>query len=836
MTRFVNAARAATACLLLSLSSAATAQVQNALDRERGLPAGLALPVIGAAAAEEPSALETNAAGIGFVPELALQWFHEQEVTPGSRADGLYAADAVGPLGVGFGIQWIRPGGDAARYRKTTLALATSDTRTFSLAFAWNWWGSRDAALERLSSWDVGLTVRPTRHLSFAAVMRDRDARLGGAPLPVRYDLGVAARVWRDALTLSADLLADDRARDDFHTTHLAFGALAELRLGLALGLQIQVPLRDDPLADDVNAVVALSWNGPHGGWTGGATAGDRTGWLVGARASRERYRSAATGHDVPAIDVEDALEPARTLAFLRFGDPDPYGTLLQRLEAVRDDPEVAAVVLKIEGLPLGAGRSEELRGALARIRERKPVLVYLTGGGTSEYWLATGATAIAAPPGAALFVNGAARSTLFVRDALARLGVTVEVVKRGAYKSAPEPLVRSDASPEAREMTNAVLDDVFARVVADVAAARKLPPERVRALVDEGLFGAEEGKAAGLLDEVLWEDELEQWARRFTGRRVQLAKRWEPEQPRRAQRWGPASIVEIVRVEGTIAQGKSRGGGPGVGTIAGAETVAEQIRRAADDRAVKAIVLRIESPGGDGLASDLLWREVVRAKRRKPVVASMGDYAASGGYLAAVGADVVVAEPSTLTGSIGVFALKPDLTGMLGKLSISRESAVRGRNAELRSVTKAWTESERAAVERQIERFYRTFVERVAEGRKLPPAEVEASAGGRVWTGRQALDRRLVDQLGSLSDAVAVARDRAKLGAGDLVLVRRAGGGAGPLGGALAKLAPSAPASGTALTRLVAAVPELAALALVAELGPVVALPVEWVGTVTDP
>jgi protease IV len=285
---------------------------------------------------------------------------------------------------------------------------------------------------------------------------------------------------------------------------------------------------------------------------------------------------------------------------------------------------------------------------------------------------------------------------------------------------------------------------------------------------------------------------------------------------------------VEIVRVEGTIVPGESRPGPLGGERFAGAETVAAQVRRAAEDRDVKAIVVRIDSPGGDGLASDLIWREVVRARERKPVIASMGDAAASGGYLVAVGADAIFAEPSTLTGSIGVFALKPDLSGLLAKLSIHRESYVRGENAQLASTTKPWSDSERRAVERQVEAFYRTFVERVAAARGLPPDELERLAAGRVWTGRQAHDRRLVDRLGSVDDAIAMAMERARLRPGDHVEIRRTATGAAGLSALAHGAAAAAPAG--SLARALGALPEVRAMAVLAELGPVVALPAEWV------
>jgi len=537
----------------------------------------------------------------------------------------------------------------------------------------------------------------------------------------------------------------------------------------------------------------------------------------------------------VPRLELAGLLEPRRFL-FLTLTDRDPYGALLERLDQARQDPGVAAVVLEVGELPLGAARIEELRAVVARLRAAKPVLAYLVGGGTREYWLASAATAVAAPPGASLVVNGLVRNQIYLKDGLARLGVTVEVARAGAYKAAPEPLTRGGPSDESRVMTASLLDDVAGRLRTDLAASRHLAPERVAALLDQGLFTGEEAKAAGLVDELLWPDELEGWARRRTGRAtVGLSPGWRQAPARRAQHWGAPPAIAVVRLEGTIVSGRSRGEPLGDGGLAGAETVAAALREAADDARVRAIVLRIESPGGDAHASDLIWREVVRAKARKPLVVSMGDLAASGGYLVAVGADLIVAEPSTLTGSIGVFALKPDLSGVLQKLSLGHDVQQRGQNADVASLVKPWTAAERAAVERLIDAIYRGFLEKVAAGRKLPLAEVEALAGGRVWTGAQALERRLVDRLGGLAEALALARQQGGLQADEPVeLLWRGGRERFDLSNPMASLsalvlegAPQQP-----LVRAAAALPGLRSAAILLELGPVVALPVEWLGS----
>jgi protease-4 len=794
------------------------------------VPAGLALPAFGAAVVEEPLALGTNPAGIGFVKDFALQYFHEGGARSGDDGDGLYLAEGLGPLGIGYGVEWLRPGeGGGPRYRRQRFALTLGDGRSAEVGFAWSWIGSRDEALDEVSSWDVGFTLRPLRFLSFGAAALGNGARLGGEPLPARFDLGIATRVWHDGLTLSADLLADDRGQA-FRPTYVQLSAAAETTLGLALGLQLQVPLQGGTgIESGVSGLLSFTWNLPHAGWTGGGTqAGGDTGWFAGVRLSRERYRATAMGDRVPTVDVDDELRRRRVLVFT-VGDRDPYGALVQRLATARDDQEVGAILVRIDGgLPLGAGRTEELRALLADARQKKPVLAYLSGGGTKEYWLASAATAIAAPPGAPLFVNGISTSQLYVRDLLARLGVVVQVVKAGAYKTATEPLVRGGPSPEAREAIDAVLDDVFGRLVADVAAARRLAPERVRALVDEGLFTTETARAAGLIDETLWPDELEGWVRQVGGRGLDLAGRYRPEGERRAQRWGRPPVIQVIRLEGIITREPATSplGGD---ELAGARGVAAALRRAAGDRQVKAIVLRIESPGGDGLASDLIWREVVRARQKgKVVVASLGDLAASGGYLAAVGADRIVAQPSTLTGSIGVFAAKPDLSALLEKISVNREAFARGDKAQFFSLGRPWSDGERAALQKQIDAFYSLFVERVAEGRRLPRSAVEEVGAGRVWTGRQALEHRLVDRLGTLADAVALARELAALDPRDAVEVRREGGGEGILARMAQGVLGEAGSEGP-LARLARELPELSALLLLADTGPVLALPEVW-------
>ena len=821
------------AALLLVAPLAAEAQAVNLLNRVRAAPTGIAVPGVSIAGAEEPTAVQLNPAGTGFVDGFTLQYFHQGRSGTGLGEDGFWLTAPLGGLVPTLAMEWIRPqDGGGARFRKTTFGLAVPYLQTFSIGIGANFYASPDKPLDDLWSLDAGATWRPTRYLSLGAAVRGMNAELAGRRLPIHYDLGLATRLWRDRLTFTGDLLSDDQARGDPRAQAVQLGGAVEVGLGFSLSLQWLLPLRSENGSYSSYPLFALTFDGAHGGFTsaGGAGRGSEDTWLVGARLSSQRYRDGGlVPRPTPLVDVARALARGRSLLFA--GPRDRWGTLLRRLREARDDPRVPALALRIDDLPLGQARIEELRRLLLSIKAKKPVIAYLVGGGMKEYYLASAASTVLAPPSAELFPSGLSSTTPFLGEGLSRLGVAFDVVAIGRYKNAPDPLIRRDMSDAQREVTDRILDEVFARQVRAIASARGLDEARVRELIDVGIFNAEQALAAKLIDAMAWPDELDALASLRTGRRLGTSTAWDDAAPRAAQRWGPRPVVAVVRVEGTIASGKSRNEPLG-GGIAGAETVAQLVKRAASDRRVRAIVLRVDSPGGDGLASDLIWREVMQARRSgKPVVASMGDLAASGGYLVSVGADAIVAEPSTLTGSIGVFALKPDLSGLLGKLGVATVTSKRGRHADLQSLTRRWTDEERALVERQVRAFYDLFVGRVAEGRRLSREAVERVAQGQVWTGAQALERGLVDRLGTFEDAERLAAERAGLSPSDepeLVTFEPDRDLFSGLAGGLQLAEPNPLLE--AATRL----PELRALAALLELGPVVALPPGWVPGVT--
>ncbi|MFM7137702.1 MAG: signal peptide peptidase SppA, partial [Planctomycetota bacterium] len=510
--------------------------------------------------------------------------------------------------------------------------------------------------------------------------------------------------------------------------------------------------------------------------------------WLVGGYATAEpagALAEAPKGVQAAAASKAAERKASGSIAHLRItGDlPDGVGQgglladlsprlhrIVERLDKAAGDERVAGVLLSIESPSIGRGRADELRAAVGRLRRAgKPVAAVFVGGSAAAYSVASACDSVAMPPAATLELTGVRAEMMFFKAMLDRLGVTAEILQVGEFKGAGEPLTRESMSPALRQQYEAFIGDLYEQLVAQVAADRRLDPGRVRELVDTGVFTPEAARAAELIDAVQYEDEaiaalatqlgVEQpkIARDYAERKVDddfsgiggLVKLMELfSGQKQAAAAGKGRRIAIVHVTGEIREGKSTDDLV-MGGSAGSATIVKAIREAAADDKVAAIVLRIDSPGGSALASDLIWREAERAK--KPVVASLSDVAASGGYYIAVAAERIVAAPGTLTGSIGVVGGKVAVGGALEKVGVHTDVVSKGKNAGWLSMTEKFTAGEREVFLGTMRDVYRLFTGKVAAGRKLDQAKVESLAEGRVYTGRQALQAGLVDRLGTL-------------------------------------------------------------------------------------
>lgn len=443
-----------------------------------------------------------------------------------------------------------------------------------------------------------------------------------------------------------------------------------------------------------------------------------------------------------------------------------------------REDQQVKAVVLTVADLEAGWARLQSLRRSLLALRQAgKHVWVYVAEGGMREYYLASAADKILVAPAGHLMITGLAAETMFFKGTLDKLGVTAQVHRAGQYKSAAEPFTRESMSPANREMLDSLLDDLYGQIVDDIAEARHKSKAEVRELIDHGLFLPREALTAGLIDHVSYEDEIESLLETQLGtvEMIEVAdyqRQYGRALRRRLLREDHGKIA-VVTVDGPIKRGESVDGGEGTHAV-GSTSFAADVKEAREDESIAAIVVRITSPGGSGLASDLMWHELVKTGEEKPVVISMGDVAASGGYYLALAGGKVFAEAGTITGSIGVIAGKAVLRDLYTRVGVSKDIITRGKKAALFSDYHEFSPAEQERLDFEIQAFYQDFLTKVASCRALSLAAVEPNAQGRVWSGRQAWSRGLVDEIGGLEEALREAKQRAGFAVDQPVMVER--------------------------------------------------------------
>lgn len=450
---------------------------------------------------------------------------------------------------------------------------------------------------------------------------------------------------------------------------------------------------------------------------------------------------------------------------------PESLEEWRERLRLLAGDPRVRGLVLKLGDLHAGLASLEGLRRSFQQFRKSgKRLVAYLATCDLPGYYLASAAETVVAPESAELSLHGLRSETTFLRAALDRLGIQAQISHIAEYKTAAHRFLYPKMTPPQREMLDTVLSTTFGHLIAVVAEARQVAETSVEEAIDEGLMSAADAQGRKLIDVVAFEDDLPRvlaqdgrparlipWP--VASRRVRRQVQWRSLQRR---------AIGVVQVLGAIVPGESRDLPvplPGFGQqLTGHETVARALRAAERARAVRAVILHVESGGGSAVASDLIWREVARVQQAKPVVVFMGNVAGSGGYYVGCGARHIVCGETTLTGSIGVVAGKFSLRGLLEKSGARVEMLTRGESATMPSPFAEFSAPQQAALQRWMEDIYRRFVARVAAGRKKTPEEVEAIARGRVWAGRDAAARGLVDELGDFETAVRKAKQLARV------------------------------------------------------------------------
>jgi protease IV len=466
-------------------------------------------------------------------------------------------------------------------------------------------------------------------------------------------------------------------------------------------------------------------------------------------------------------LDIGDDLqenEPSGVIGQV-FEPPPTVRSVVDALRKAAVDTRVSSVVIRPAGNAALWGKVQEIRDAiLAFKRSKKPIIAYLEYGGDQQYYLASACDKVFLMPTASLDLTGMANYEMFLRGTLDKIGALPDAIHVGDYKTASNTFTEHTFTPAHREMAESLNTDLYEQVIAGVAASRQKTAAEVRKLVNHGPYLPEDAVRAGLIDDLAYADEIDDKVQLGRGRVNTLRQHDYRNVGLHSLGLNRGPRIAVIFAVGLISTGRSSEDSVG-GQVVGSETMVEYLRKVRADDSIRAVVLRIDSPGGSAIASDVIWREIMLTRERKPVIASMSDVAASGGYYIAMPAHAIVAQPATLTGSIGVVLIRFVIEGTLEKLGINIETVKQGQYADIFSPVRPFTPDERKRLGELMQATYDSFVEKAASGRNTTPERIDAIAQGRVWTGKQAKEIGLVDELGGLDRALEMAKERAKIG-----------------------------------------------------------------------
>jgi protease-4 len=739
----------------------------------------VAAPGRSAASDDSSQAVVLNPANLGYLPSWELRWtgygcfdVSQDGTHPWARAACGNAGTIATPLFLGLStavrFDYMQPpsaagavfNGDDYEWFTWALAYKLSDRASFGMSMQAS--ASENRFLSDIFGLTAGLTYRPYPQLSLAAVAHDFNrptVSLGGLPAPYSFPTldqsyvlaGALRPTGRRELELAVDVRYL-RGTDQFIP-----------RASLAIDIPYVGRARGDvEIAhlpnDDRRGVIATA--GLEIGLTGHASIGGGLAWGngLGNSSNLAGFGTAAIhGYIVPGIPRSDRA------VYVRIETTPGARThmkLLRSLWAMADDRSVSGVALVLRDEPAGSyAHAEELADAIRVLRARgKKVMCSLEIGGPRALYVCANADRTVVNPAGGLRYSGLKFQYFYLKGLLDKIGVKAEILRISDHKSAPEQFTNERASDTARADKEDLLRNFEAVFTKNVAVGRKMSEDKVRASTLKGPFIAQEARDAGFVDGFAHDDQLDDVMGEMLGHKVALQK-WVDEK-KEAVAYGPRNRVGILLVHGDMVDGRSETIPLVNMRLLGSYTIQEQAKRMKDDPTVKAVVLRIESPGGSSMAADVMWRELHELAKKKPLIVSMGSSAASGGYYIAAAGKTIYALPLTITGSIGIFYGKADVSELLRKLGVNVETYKSAPRADAESFFRGFTDDEREALHTKILQFYDMFLERVAEGRHMTKEKVNSVGQGRVWTGQQAIELGLVDHLGGLREALAAARE----------------------------------------------------------------------------
>ncbi len=755
---------------LLTLASSARAQLRRDTS-------GVWLPPSSYAASDDAFALSLDPAAMAFVDDWSVSYVHADAADStglGQRGDGLYAAlPLLFGVSLGASIESVRPAslapvGQAFEHTMLSLGLAYAPTRSIGIGAATRFLWSGDPHIRGLFTLDLAASWRPIPQVAFSFIARDLSGPGYDAPcralgmvtsppcsVPRSFVLAIAVRPeGTRALTFDVAGAIDERGRvgarlmGELEVPYLG-RALAAVDVENLGGTQVLGPLGAMTSATDVRvtAGLAIDWGqiGAGGGAILGSGVEGSPGWYVSGHLDGRGRRGIPTG-DVIAEVVMEGQGPRSIVA------------TIGRLDRALHDPRVRGVLLRPLGSGIGMAYAQEVRLLITQLEEAgRPVVCMLEDASGSELYMCAGASAIVADPAGGVRLYGPSFEVQHYGQLLRELGVRADFVRIGRYKSAIEEYQDDEMQAGTREERNVLMDELYGRLVHDLSDDLEVDEARVRSIIDEGPYVTPRAISAGIVHSSGDSHDLDDVLRQTMGGSYARERSTPPELTRS---WGVPAHVGVIYVDGEMTDGTNLDVPLLEIHTTGGRTAVDAIDRMAGDANVAAMILRIDSPGGSVLAADQIVRAIQRAREHMPVIASMGSVAASGGYYVASACDEIWADPSTITGSIGVWFGKVDFEPIATRYGVHTEQISRSAHAGAESLWRPFSPDERAVLAESVRDWYRAFIDRVAEGRGMRATEVHAIAQGRVWTGDHAQEIGLVDRLGGFGSALQRARE----------------------------------------------------------------------------
>lgn len=747
---------------------------------------GVHLPSAPLAGQFDATAVTVNPAGLSLLESpnltLALDLAREEGAARSGPGGGIYYASKLGggvlpSLGWGISLEWLRPPRaeltpDPGTPTRLTNSFSLPMGSSASLGFAWHHFYDDVGTLGGLDTYDLGWQSRFGAHWAAGLVVRDLGApEVAGQTVQRRYEAEIVSRpLGTDRLEVAlggrigetdADL-GNGRGIDGWlkWSARLARGVYFRGEAGSESLTRITTTgtavteeyLRDYRVSSGLEFSFGSLGTAAYGTLLRDADGDTKaTGGTLVARISPVQIPSVLPeSKRIERLDLKGGIGQRRLTS------------IVAKLGRIAKDDNVVGLFVNIDDTAGGWATLHEVRAQLVKVRESgKKVFAFMVAGDTRQYFLASAADKVYVDPAGGIRLQGFAGTSLYFKGLFDKLGVKAQFEKIEEYKSAPESWTRSGPTKPAFDMRNALYDSIYGTLVADIAKSRGISEERVRTLIDNGPYTSGDlEKLPDLVDAVVLPDDLGEIISKEMGGNY----RFGAAPSERRERWDRRKVAVIYLV-GDIVGGKSRSI-PLLGRqLVGAQTVAEALSSARKDSDIEAVVLRINSPGGSALASEVMAREVKKLRGVKPIICSMGDMAASGGYFAAAYCDHIFADSMTITGSIGIFNGSFDVSGLLSKFGLSWTTYKRGKNSDLGSMYRTMEEREKRLMKEKLHYYYGRFIGAVAEGRDMSRDDVDHVGRGHVWTGEQSLSINLVDELGGVLDAIAYAKKQAGFG-----------------------------------------------------------------------